>query len=162
MKLRQYIIYILRKDNDFDVRHITPQQAKTIRNFKHRGHLYHFDSEYSFLEHDVFSVWRWLTPAKLQKLNRLLIYREPEDPLHGIEIPIEPLRVPTKVNFIEESPQILKGVTRSNVLSRYRAKQKFGFSFRANWWIFVVLGIFIIVALLIFTKTITIPGVNAP
>lgn len=168
-KLHSYHIYILRKDNDFD-RIVIPVKllkAKNIVNFKHRGHRYHFDKEYSYLVHDLGSIRYWLFPDFMQRDKRIVIYREPKDYKdwdfkQGEETPVEPLTVPVQTNIIEESPLILKGVTRSPLLHRYRAKQKFGKWAVPPWQLMLIIGIVVVIVLLVMTKTIAIPGVNVP
>ena len=156
-KFLGFHIYILRFDNDFDDFIIAPEKSGRLLNFNHRGHKYHFDPEFSFIVHQPMTVRYWLSPSKLQVFERMILYRETDS-----DVPIEPLAVPAGANCIEESPIILKGVTRSKVLARYRMKQKFGRFGMPPAWMLVVIAIFVVIALLIFTKTIHVPGINIP
>lgn len=155
MKLRDYKVYILRKSNDYD-----PIDIKTVginRNdstFTHRGHKYHFDKESSYIIEELWSPLHWLLPDRLQKYDRLMVFKEPDDPLHGVELPVEPLRVPSSPELYEESPDLLRGITRSELLRRYRAKQNFGKLRLPPWWVLVILGVLVVVAMLIMTGAI--------
>jgi len=168
-KLRNYRIYILRKNNDFDLVKIVAKKPgeKKLSGFKHRGHRYCFDPEYSYIIHEVTNALYWILPDCLQKHDRIMLFREPPDYEgwdyeKGEETPIMPLTVPVAKNTVEESPLILKGVTRSQLLHRYRMKQKFGKTAIPSPWVLLLIGVVIIVALLILTNKIMIPGVNAP
>lgn len=152
--LRNYCVYVLRANNDFDPLVIPAKNAKTLKTFTHRGHKYLFDRESSYIVHEQWSMKYWLMPDRFQKYDRLMLFREPEDALHGVELPISPLRVPTSPETYEESPDLLKGVTRSQVLARYRAKQHFGKFHLPPWWVMVILGVLVVVALLIVTGAI--------
>ena len=165
--LRNYVIHILREDNDMDEL-VFPtvgkrmkwwqrrMPIKLLKVFWHRGHSYTFDREKSFITHKPFSVRWWLTPGIFRKYDRLMLFREPP---RGQAAPTEPLIVPAKVNFMEESPLILKGTTKSKVLARYRSKQRFGGT-KLSWQAILMIGILIIVFLVIATGKVHIPGMG--
>lgn len=159
--LENYQCYILRQNNDYDLVAVPAKNADRLKSFVHRGHKYKFDSERSFIIHEPFSIRYWLIPDRFRRYDRMMIFREPADPLHGVEIPIESLTVPAHIDSYEESPDLLKGVTRSQVLHRYRSKQRFGRFRMPPWWVLLILGLIVVASLLLLTGTISIPGIKS-
>lgn len=153
MKLRSYICYILRRDNSHDIR-VFHTAGPSIKTFTHRGERYAFDKRCSFIIKEPTTIRYWLTPKRFMKYDRLLVYRESD--VETMDA-IAPLRAPTATNRIEESPAILRGVTRSQLLKTYRRKQKFG-SGVPTWQVFAVIGVVAVAILLILTGQISIEG----
>lgn len=145
MELRNYICYILRNDNTHDIRTIEP--SAKLSAFIHAGQKYEFDPRASFIIREPTTVWYWLTPKRFLKYDRLLLYREE---MYWCANTIKPLSVPVTTNAIEESPSILRGITRSPLLRNYRRKQKFG-NTALTWQFFAVLGVIAVAILLIMT-----------
>ena len=155
-----YRVHVLRSDNDMDELVIPTVKGKDPKlvNIVHRGHRYHFDPEFSFRIHEPMKFWQYITPARLEKYERLMLFREPEVRQQGV-MPIEPLRVPDSPPYVEESPLVFKGITRSGLLARYRAKQRFGFRLgTGDWKWIVILGIVVVFGLMLLTGKINLGG----
>jgi hypothetical protein len=112
-----------------------------VKSFKVNGHAYAIDPE----EARHLKGWRgkakdgfWaeftdIIPSRIG----ILLYVEPTDPLHGVEIPVPPV---DRVNEIDlqrvDSPAVYHAVLDSPLYRRYQARLKFG---SATNWVLVLL-----------------------
>lgn len=154
-KLRKFIVYILRANNDHDIREFPAKPMKIFKfTFDHKGHKYEFDAERSFIVHPIENLMYWLTPDRFTRYDRLMVFKEPLDPHAYVDTPVMALTVPSEVSTIEESPSVLRAITRSKLKATYRAKQRFPSLFNLGaipWWAWLLLAGAIVFALVMST-----------
>jgi len=163
MKLRNYIVYILRSDNDYDRKVFDGRRLHARKlyrfNFLHRGHKYQFDAERSFIVVDPYLLRTYLLPWRFRRYDRLMLFKEPDDPLHGVELPVPSLTAPIHMPGVEESPRVFKAVVLSKLLHRYRSKQRFGFfPLRLDWKTALILIIALVALYLLLSGKLSGPG----
>ena len=139
----------------------TPKTAHplgALNTISCHGHKYDIDRNsvftlhgwYPFLKENRWNAWRQVYNMFYRYFiaTGLLYYEEPEDPLHGVELPIPPMTW----NVAQEkwTPGLVQAVNLSRLEQRYNKHINFG-SFTMSWKVALILGVVAIVALLFLT-----------
>jgi hypothetical protein len=130
------------------------QGGRPIDSFQHHGHKYGFAPERAFKLKGWYPWMKqgyWSTFAEVVDWHKtgLLVYREPEDPLHGIEIPVPPMDRARPVTL--QSPLLLHGIAQSPLYRNYQRRRKIGSSNTVLMIAIIALGIMVAVAIVIMT-----------
>ena len=145
------------------MRTMSAKELSRLKAISYNNHKYGIDRNsvftlhgwYPFLKENRWNAWRQVYNMFYRYFiaTGLLYYEEPEDPLHGVELPVPPMTW----NVAQEkwTPGLVQAVNLSRLEQRYNKHINFG-AFAISWKVALVIGVVVIVALLIFTGRIRI------
>ena len=162
-EFKHYVLMVLLSKGGYWLRDMSPEELGRLKTFPVNGHKYGVDRNFVFtlhgwypwLKENRWNAWRqvWNMIYRYFIPTGLLYYEEPEDPLHGVELPIPPMTW----SIMQEkwTPALVQAVNLSKLEERYTKRLNFG-NFKMDWKVMLIIGVVAVVLLLVLTGRIKI------
>ena len=162
MKFDRYLALVFLRTGLYRIVELSPDKAHKLQNFIFHGHKYHWNTEHI---HRLIGWFPWQNPTYnpirflVQWLQRrytsvaVLFFTEPIDPLHGVEIGIEPMSLSNYVvkGYDRVSPTLFRGTIASPLYKKYEKSTHFGSAATVKWMTVAIIVFVAIIALLYLT-----------
>ena len=162
-EFKHYVVIVSLFNGGYWIRDMTSEALARLKTLTVHGHKYAIDRNsvftlhgwYSWLKENRWNAWRQVYNMVYRYFIPcgLLYYEEPEDPLHGVELPIPPMMWSIKQE--KWTPALVQAVNLSKLEERYTKRLNFG-NFKMDWKIMLIIGVVAVVLLLILTGRIQI------
>ena len=154
-----YIILLLLQGGAYKMWHVTPEKFLALKTIGYNGHKYRIDhNQVSYLHgwcpwksYNPWNPWSmcYLYIYQWYHATGLLVFKEPADPLHAVEVPEPPLK------FLDQSdekwtPAVVAGVALSKLYKDYDKKLSYG-GFKLTPTLLIILLVAVIFLLLLAT-----------
>lgn len=154
-----YLILILLQGGTYKLFHVKPDKFEALKTIRYHGHLYLIDQEQVVYLHG-WSPWLFYNPWNPWRMvynyiyewyhaTGLLVFKEPKDPLHAVEVAEPPLRFEQPADE-KWTPAVVRGVALSTLYKQYDKRLGYG-AFKLTWQMLLICLVGFILILLIAT-----------